>query len=62
MMLHRHFEAEKSKSDNVTTLADVAPTPKIEDPIPETSAPEAAPKRRGGRSKKAEMTMKGVPT
>lgn len=54
MMLHRHFEAEKSKSDNVTTLADVAPTPKIEESIPEISAPEDAPKRRGGRPKKTD--------
>ena len=41
MMLHRHFEQEKSK--NVTTLEDV--TPKVKGEPPEEL--EEAPKRRG---------------
>lgn len=53
MMLHRHFEKERSK--NITTLADVTPTPK-EEYVSEIFPPEGqeeAPKRRG-RPKRAE--------
>lgn len=54
MMLHRHFEAENAKNENVTTLADVAPTPKQDDFVSEIFPPEDAPKRRGGRPKKTD--------
>ena len=54
MMLHRHFEAENAKNENVTTLADVAPTPKQDEFVSELFPPEDAPKRRGGRAKKTE--------
>lgn len=47
MMLHRHFEAEKSS--NITTLGDVTPKPKKE-----ATPSEDAPKRRGGKAKKTE--------
>ena len=50
MMLHRHFEAEKSK--NITTLADV--TPKyVSEIFPPDEEPVEAPKKRG-RPKKTE--------
>ena len=54
MMLHRHFENEKNKNENVTTLADVAPTPKKDEFVSELFPPEVPQKRRGGRPKKTD--------
>ena len=45
MMLHRHFEAEKSK--NITKLKDVTPGEKKAEPKEETP-------KRSGRPKKSE--------
>lgn len=47
MMLHRHFETEKSK--NMTTLADVTPGAKeefVSEVFPPDEEPVEAPKRR----------------
>ena len=53
MMLHRHFEAEKNKNENVTTLADVTAKSKEDEFVSEIFPPEDAPKRRG-RPKKTD--------
>lgn len=54
MMLHRHFEAEKSK--NMTKLSDVTPTAKKEfvSEIFPPEEPVEAPKRRGRQKKSVE--------
>lgn len=54
MMLHRHFESANAKNENVTTLADVAPTPKQDEFVSELFPPEEPTKRRGGRPKKTD--------
>ena len=53
MMLHRHFEQEKSK--NITTLADVTPDEEkyVSAVFPPEEQPVEAPKRRR-RSAKTE--------
>lgn len=54
MMLHRHFENEKSK--NMTTLADVTPGAEkeyVSEVFPPDEEPVEAPKKRG-RPKKTE--------
>ena len=50
MMLHRHFDNEKS--NHVTTLEDVSPKAEGEDFLEESSPAEEKPKR--GRKKKIE--------
>lgn len=45
MMLHRHFEAEKS--ENITKLADVAQEERFVSEIFPPDEPVEAPKRRG---------------
>ncbi len=63
MMLHRHFEEDKKRNENMTTLKDVSPKAQFvsevfppeaeaEEDTPEAEA-EEAPKRRG-RPKKSE--------
>lgn len=53
MMLHRHFEEQKRK-ENMTTLADVAPSKEefVSEVFP-PEEPKEAPKRRT-KAKKAE--------
>ena len=51
MMLHRHFERENNQ--NVTTLADLTPDAKREEPVL-TEVPEEAPKKRGRKPKTGE--------
>ena len=46
MMLHRHFEKEKSE-ENITTLADLAQEKQDEEFVSEVFPPVEAPKRRG---------------
>lgn len=61
MMLHRHFEDDKKRQENMTKLKDVTPKEFVSDVFPpeeeEVSPPEEeveeAPKRRG-RPKKSE--------
>lgn len=52
MMLHRHFENEKSK--NMTTLKDVSLTKEGEDFVPEVFPPDEEEKPKRGRKKKTE--------
>lgn len=49
MMLHRHFETERT--ENMTTLADVTPVNEHGNAVPSNEVHEEAPKRKG-RSKK----------
>lgn len=55
MMLHRHFEGQKS--ENITTFADVTPKAKekqfVSEVFPPNEEPVEAPKKRG-RTKKTE--------
>ena len=51
MMLHRHFE--KERTNNVTTLADLTPGAKREEEVL-TEVPEEAPKKRGRKPKTSE--------
>ena len=52
MMLHRHFENEKS--NNMTTLADTRKIEEGEDFVSEVFPPEEEAKPKRGRRKKVE--------
>lgn len=52
MMLHRHFENEKSV--NMTKLEDMNPKAEfVSEVFPPEEVPVEAPKRRGGRPRKS---------
>lgn len=54
MMLHRHFEDEKKRNENTTTLRDVTPQAKfVSEVFPPEEENEETAKRRG-RPKKSE--------
>ena len=52
MMLHRHFESDKSK--NMTTFSDVREINEGEDFVSEVFPPEEEAKPKRGRKKKVE--------
>ena len=54
MMLHRHFEDDKKRKENMTTSKDVTPKAQfVSEVFPPDEEAEEAPKRRG-RPKKTE--------
>lgn len=54
MMLHRHFEDDKKRRENLTTKKDVTPEAKfVSEVFPPNEETEEAPKRRV-RQKKSE--------
>jgi len=53
MMLHRHFEDEKKRQENMTKAKDVTAKAFVSEVFPPEEEAEDAPKRRG-RQKKSE--------